>query len=263
MQIKCHTDSVRNRDHSGDSMHEELKRLGQELLSPVYDYFTGLEAGIVERRFPLIITIVIAFIAGWWVYVPVHELFHAFGCILGGGEVSRLELSEIYGAAFLSRVFPFISTGSEYAGRLTGFETHNSDLIYLLTVFFPYLLTVFIGVPLLRFAGHGEMPSFQRCIWFGSSLPVAYAPFISMTGDYYEMGSILVTGVASLFFPHFQVERWRSDDLIRLADELVFSTDTVRTGDILGMIFSFLLGIIMIFLTYRAGRFWSRFAFKL
>jgi hypothetical protein len=244
-------------------MYEALKRLGQELLLPVYDYFTALKACIAEKGSTLIIAIVVAFFAGWWVYVPLHELFHAFGCILGGGEVSRLELSEIYGATLLSRVFPFISVGSEYAGRLTGFETHNNDLTYLLTVFFPYLLTVFIGVPLLRFAGHGEMASFQRCIWFGASLPVAYAPFISMTGDYYEMGSILVTGVASLFLANFQVERWRSDDLIRLADELVFSTETVRTGDILGMIFSFLLGIIMIFLTYRAGRFWSRFAFKL
>ncbi len=254
---------MQGRDHSGDYMNAALKRLGRALFLPVQDYLIGLKASIAERRLILIVTIVIAFMAGWWVYVPIHELFHAFGCILGGGEVSRLELSEIYGAALLSRVFPFISVGSDYAGRLTGFETHGNDLTYLLTVFFPYFLTVFIGVPLLRYAGHGKIPSFQRCMWFGISLPIAYAPFISVTGDYYEIGSITVTRFVSHFFPGFQIERWRSDDLIRLADELVFTSGTLRTGDIFGMIFSFLFGMIMIFLTYWAGSFWSRHAFKL
>ncbi|UCE78581.1 MAG: hypothetical protein JSV13_08720 [Nitrospiraceae bacterium] len=244
-------------------MHKVLKRLGSELLLPFHDYFTGFKAAMTEKRFAFIITIVLAFIAGWWMYVPVHELFHAFGCILGGGEVTRLEISEIYGAALLSKVFPFISVGSEYAGRLTGFETYDNDLIYLLTVFFPYLLTIFIGVPLLQYVIYGSGRSYQRCLWFGLSLPVAYAPFISMTGDYYEMASIIVTGLVSLFFPDFQVDRWRSDDLIRLLDELVFSTEIIRTGDIFGIIFSLFLGIIMIFLTYRTGRFWSYHAFKL
>jgi hypothetical protein len=244
-------------------MYTALKWIGSEFLLPFHDYFTGLTAAVSEKKFASLSTIVIAFIAGWWMYVPIHELFHAFGCLLGGGEVTSLELSSIYGAALLHKVFPFITVGSEYAGRLADFETHDNDLIYLLTVFFPYLLTIFIGIPLLRYVGHRAKTSYQSCIWFGLSLPIAYAPFISVTGDYYEMASIIVTGLASFLLPDFRVERWRSDDFIKLMDELAFSTETTKIEDIFGIIFSLLLGVTMIFLTYRAGRFWSRHALKL
>lgn len=244
-------------------MYTALKWLGLEFLLPFHDYFEGLKTAMPHARFSRIATILISFIAGWWIYVPIHELFHAFGCLLGGGEVTSLELSSIYGAAVLRKVFPFITIGSEYAGRLAGFETYDNDFIYLLTVFFPYLLTIFIGIPLLRYVGHQVKTSYQSCIWFGLSLPVAYAPFLSVTGDYYEMASILVTGFASFFIPDFPVDRWRSDDLVRLMDELVLSNGITKTEDIFGILFSFLLGVIMIFLTYRIGRMCSLYIFKL
>src|SRR5262249_2715862 len=70
-------------------------------------------------------------LAGWWIYVPVHELLHAAGCRLTGGGVTRLEIGAVYGGALLSRVLPFVVAGGEDAGRLSGFDTHRSDRIYL------------------------------------------------------------------------------------------------------------------------------------
>jgi hypothetical protein len=235
-------------------VHRIIKRLGEALFLPVDDYLAALGGCNISAGFTGIITAFIALVVSWWIYIPVHELFHALGCLLSGGEVTRLEISGVYGAALLKKVFPFVSAGSEYAGRLSGFDTHNSDVTYFLTVFFPYILTVFIGVPLLRSSVRsGASPLYTR-IKFGASLPVAYAPFISVTGDYYEMGSIVVTKLLSLVVPDFQVDRWRSDDLFRLVDDLVISRGMVRAEDVAGIIVSLLLGVIMIFLTYLAGR---------
>jgi hypothetical protein len=43
---------------------------------------------------------------------------------------------------------------------------------------------------------------------------------VSLTGDYYEMGSIVISRVVSWVDPQFTVTRWRSDDLSKLADQL-------------------------------------------
>ena len=122
--------------------------------------------------------------ASWWIYVPLHELGHAFGCIFGGGTVTELQISPMYGAALLKEFFPFVTVGSEYAGQLTGFDTKGSDLIYLLTDFFPFLLTIFIGVPLLRSAA-GSKPIWAA-IKLGFGRPIAFAPFISFSGNIAE-----------------------------------------------------------------------------
>jgi hypothetical protein len=58
----------------------------------------------------------------------------------------------MYGASLLTNIFPFVSTGSDYAGQLTGFDTHGSDLTYLFTVFFPFILTILLGVPLIKYS---------------------------------------------------------------------------------------------------------------
>lgn len=198
----------------------------------------------------------------WWGYVPVHEIFHAWGCLIGGGEVSQLDLSPVYGAVFLKNIFPFIHVGSEYAGRLTGFNTHNSDLIYLLTVFFPYIITILIGIPLLMSVKTGRTSLNISCIKFGVALPIAYSPFISITGDYYEIGSIILTRLISFLLPSFQVDRWRSDDLFKLVENLFFSNNSFKSGDVIGVVLSFLLGIILIFATYWTGRLWAKAVIK-
>ena len=126
-------------------------------------------------------------LAGWWIYVPLHELLHACGCLAAGGAVSRLEIDAIYGGALLARVFPWVVAGSEYAGRLSGFDTRGSDAVYLATDLLPFVLTL-PGVWALRRAARARRPGL-----FGAAAPFALAPLLSLTGDAYEIGSILVT----------------------------------------------------------------------
>lgn len=236
----------------------------REILAlPLYDYLAGLKTCLTCFKVSYLIIILLAFFVSWWVYVPVHELFHAFGCLLGGGEVKKLNLSPLYGAFFLKVLFPFVSSGSEYAGQLTDFDTHNNHLTYLLTVFFPYVLTILIGIPLLKSVEDSSSSPYLNCIKFGVALPIAYSPFISITGDYYEIGSLIVTKFASFLFVSFQVERWLSDDLFKLVGKLFFSKNIVRIEDMGGVVLSFLLGIILAFVTYRAGRLWTKVIMKL
>lgn len=155
---------------------------------------------------------------GWWIYVPVHELLHVAGCLLAGGEVSRLELSPLYGGDLLARVFPFVVSGSDYAGQLTGFDTRGSDWIYQACVLMPYLITVFPGFWLWRRALDVDRPGRGAMLAAGGLLPVVAAPLISLTGDYYEWASILVSR-AFAGGAGRPLEAWRSDDVFRLIDE--------------------------------------------
>lgn len=131
-------------------------------------------------------------IVAWFIYVPIHELLHVLGCVLAGGEVQQLEIARRYGGALVARVFPFVVSGGEYAGRLSGFDWKGSDLIYLATDFMPYLLTVLIGVPLIRLATRRRRP-----VVFGLGIVLGLAPFYNLPGDYYEMGSIITTRVVT------------------------------------------------------------------
>ncbi len=169
------------------------------------DAFRGLDR-CLDRGIRGLALVLLALVIGWWVYVPLHELLHAAACWAAGGEVTRLEISRQYGGALLARVFPFVTAGSEYAGRLSGFDTHGSDLIYIATDLGPFVLTLFPGVWLLRRAGAAGRP-----LLFGLALPFALAPFLSLTGDAYEIGSILVTQ-----FPPWG-ESLRGDDVIKKA----------------------------------------------
>ncbi len=227
---------------------------------PVDDYLAALDIAVRPPRGAVFAAIALAGVVSWWVYVPIHELLHAAGCLLGGGEVTRLEIDPMYGAAWLQRWFPFVAVGSDYAGQLTGFDTRGSDLTYLLTDFLPFVLTIVIGVPLLRAAARhdGQMGSALR---LGAALPVALAPFISLPGDYYEMGSILATRAAGLFSPGFDVQRWRSDDIFRLIEELRAS-GSASASDAAGIGAALLIGAMLAFATYAAGtlcdRAWHR-----
>ncbi len=204
--------------------------------------------------------ILFCLLISWWIYVPIHELLHAFGCMLSGGKVSRLEISPLYGAAFLKEYFPFVSVGSEYAGQLKGFDTFGSDTTYLATDFFPYILTVILGVPLLKSAcSKKRASSHLNSAKFGIAIPFAYAPFIALTGDFYELGSIIISRLTYWVFPGFNPFYWRSDDLLKLSGQLFFSGRAPRIRDAIGMSASLLLAVILIFGTYWAGDLWSRF----
>ena len=233
-----------------------LKLIKHILVLPFEDFLSALDRSLGKSAPVNIALVVIMFVAAWWIYVPIHELFHAFGCMLGGGTVTELAISPKYGGSILSKFFPFVSSGSDYAGQLTGFDTGGSDLTYLLTDFLPYLLTVFIGVPLLRSARRSA--PLGASIKLGISLPIAFAPFISFSGDYYEMGSIIVSRIVSTFDPSLEPSRWRSDDLFKLSDELFFSGGAYGAGDVVGVICSFILGIALTYVTYLLGVLFSR-----
>jgi len=237
-----------------------LRQLKKLLLMPFEDFLSGLERSLRGSAPFNIGLIVVLFVISWWIYVPIHELCHAFGCILGGGTVTELEISPKYGGAILEKLFPFVTSGSDYAGQLTGFDTGGNDLTYLLTDFFPFLLTIFIGVPLLRSAPLSA--PLGASVKLGISLPIAFAPFMSFSGDYYEMGSILVSRIAALLSPSFDINRLRSDDLFKLSRELFFSGGNYGIGDIAGVALSFLLGVVLIYATYFLGVLWGKILFN-
>ncbi len=229
------------------------------LTAPINDYLAGLNACLTPFTVPAVVAIGVSFALSWWIYVPIHELAHAFGCLWAGGAVTRLEIAPIYGAALLQRFFPFVAVGSEYAGQLTGFDTHGSDLTYLATDALPFVLTVLVGIPLLRSVAAGRGGRVWSCMKFGAAIPVAYAPFISLTGDYYEMGSILLSHAVALWSPSFPVSRWRSDDVFKLVDQLFRSASPFSAGDVAGVLTSFLIGSCLAVATYAAGGLAARF----
>ncbi|MFL6195357.1 MAG: hypothetical protein ACJ75H_14365 [Thermoanaerobaculia bacterium] len=187
-------------------------------------------------------------LAGWWVYVPLHELLHAAACRLAGGAVTRLEIDRIYGGALLARVFPFVAPASEYAGRLSGFNPRGSDLIYLATDLGPFVLTLLPGVWALRRAAAARRPAL-----FGAALPFALAPFLSLGGDAYEIGSILVTRLPPWSAPATR-QLLRGDDVAKIASTLAATPGAPWWGALLAL----LLGVAWAFLTYGLGHLVAR-----
>jgi len=190
-----------------------------------------------------LVFVMVGLAVGWFVYVPIHELLHAAGCVLTGGEVTRLEIDALYGGGLLAGVFPFVSVGSEYAGQLTGFDTGGSDLVYLATDLLPFVLTVYPGVwAVRRFGLTGA------ALGFGFFLPFALAPFVSLTGDAYEIGSIIVT----------QVPAWSTTELRELIrdDDLVERVKVFRALDSppwSAWLLASALGFAWAFATYGLG----------
>ena len=197
----------------------------------------------------------VAFVAAWFVYVPVHELLHALGCLASGGEVTRLEVAPQYGGALLARIFPFVVSGSSYAGQLTGFDTHGNDGVYLATVLAPYVLTIFPGVALLRRATVAASP-LRAAVGIGSALPLAFAPFLSLPGDYYEAGSIVMTRIAASAGVLADIAALRSDDVFKLAEALrerdASSLDWTLVA--VALVGGFLLALLTYHLGTRAAR---------
>jgi hypothetical protein len=207
------------------------------LLTPGTDVLNGLDR-CLTRGFRSLILVFAGTLAGWWVYVPVHELLHAAGCAAAGGGVSRLEISPLYGGSLLARIFPFVVSGSEYAGRLSGFDTRGNDWIYLATDLGPFVLTLFPGVWLLRRAAADRRP-----LLFGAALPFALAPFLSLTGDAYEIGSIAVTNLP----PWTRDGLLRGDDLFKKIEELGRMPGGAPWA---GFALAALLGLVWAFLTW-------------
>jgi hypothetical protein len=216
-------------------------------LAPAWrDPWNGLNHLLAAKREAGLVWIFVGLMAGWWLYVPIHELCHAWACWLGGGEVGRLEIDGLYGGHFWAAIFPWVVPESDYAGRLSQFSTGGSDLCYFFTCFGPFLLTLFPGVWWLRRAvARGS------CFAFGCALPIALAPFMSWSGDFFEMGGIVLTQL-----PHFAMDSssLRSDDLFRwIAEVRQHPAPPWSAGLLMGMI-----GSVLAFSTYAAADMISR-----
>jgi hypothetical protein len=221
------------------------------LLNPLRDFIAALNASMPIVTWQRVLVAVAAAVAGWWLYVPAHELLHAFGCLATGGSVDRLEISPEYGAALLARIFPWVAVGSDYAGQLVGFDTGGSDLVYLATVYAPYLLTIFVGVPLLRYVACARRRPVVRSMLFGLSVPVAYASFANLAGDMYEIGSIPASRLGAAISTGGELSRWRSDDFLQLIGSLVEGGISFTDGVVVAS--GFALGFLCAFATYWAG----------
>jgi hypothetical protein len=226
-----------------------MKRFVRLVAQPLTDAWGGLDRclGRPPGGWRALAGIGAGLLVGWWLYVPAHELLHAAACAVTGGEVRRLEIAPAYGGALLARLLPFVSAGGEYAGRLAGFDTRGSDLVYVATDLGPYLLTVVPGVWWLRRAARA-----RHAFAFGASLPVALAPFLSLGGDAYEIGSILVTRLPPWAAPAVR-RLLRGDDLARrlsaIADAGVRPMWPLWSGALLAAA----AGLTWALLTYGAG----------
>jgi hypothetical protein len=167
--------------------------------------------------------------------------------MLGGGSVTKLEIQATYGGQVLSQIFPFVRVGGDYAGRLSGFETGNSDLIYALTVYFPFLFSL-LGFPALVWAARKKSNLF-----LGLVVPWAGAPVVSITGDFLELGTLLLF---QLWPGPVNIHRLLiSDDLFRLIQN-------VRSGAI--GVTAHASTVIFVFLGLTLGTFmaWATLKFS-
>lgn len=230
---------------------------------PVDDVLASLEH-LVTARNPLtsLGPALIAMLATWFIYVGIHEMLHALGCVAAGGTVTRLEMSPLYGGALYAKLFHFVVVGSEYAGQVTGF-TKKPDWIYLSTCFMPFVLTVLFGVTLVKLCAKRRMP-----ILFGLAIVVGLAPFYNMQGDYYEMGSIFVTRALTFaaggdYPPMF--EGIRSDDIFKLFEtfftkpaELGLASAGQVAAAVPIILASLIVDVLLAFATYWMGHQVSR-----
>ena len=228
-------------------------------LAVLDDVTAALEVQVVRapHRARAVGTIVVAGVVSWWIYVPIHELLHALGCALSGGTVSELQIAPEYGGALLACVLPFVVSGGDYAGRLSGFDTHGSDLVYLATDALPFALSIFPGVALLKRCAARGHP-----LRFGVGFVLALAPFYSLLGDYYEMGSVLATRAATLATGSGDLvfKTLRADDLAKLVgtlwsqpEELQLHDATRITAAAVLIVVGFAVGLLLACATYAAG----------
>lgn len=211
------------------------------LAGPFRELLNGLDA-VLHLRVRSLLLVAAGLVAGWWIYVPAHELLHALGCWLSGGEVSRLEIDPIYGARWLAQLFPFVTPGGEYAGRLAGFDTHGSDWVYWMTDLAPFALALFPGFWGLRRAARAGW-----AVAFGASLPFALAPLLSLTGDAYEMGSLAV-----VHLPMWRAQRELiGDDLTAKLAEILLLSDP---GKLAGVVAAALIGLLWALCWISIGR---------
>ena len=216
--------------------------------------YRALAAVVDSSRSPrlALLTALASTLACWWIYVPIHELLHAYACIALGGEVQELQVGRLYGGGILEQFVPFVRAGGGYAGRLSQFDTGGSDLVFLATDCAPYVPSVLAAFPLLRLAR-----TWRSASLFGPGVVLLAAPLMSLTGDFYEMGSILISdGLRVVTSASFSGElaSLRHDDLFALASEFPVRFPTRRWLWAAAVAASFLLGCVLATATLALAR---------
>ena len=189
------------------------------LVEPFTDVVDCLESQLLKTKRPYgtMAVMLVSLVVTWFVYVPIHELLHVAGCVITGGTVEELTIAPCYGGTLLAKVFPFVVSGGDYAGQVTEF-TKEPEYIYLATVVLPFLLSIFIGVPLLKVCARRHAP-----VLFGVAFVVGLAPFYNLIGDFYEMGSIITTrvlGAVGVGDAPIAFKALRSDDIFKLIGQV-------------------------------------------
>jgi hypothetical protein len=138
--------------------------------------------------------------------------------------------------------------GGESAGRLTRFDTGGSDLVYLFTVAAPYLLTVVAAFPLLRAARRR-----RSALAASAGTVLIAAPLLGLTGDYYEMGSILVSALGNGQAGGSSWAALRQDDLIAVIGQFPLRFPAPRLGWAMGVAAASAAGVALASLTLGAG----------
>ena len=188
-----------------------------------------------------LLVLLLVFFISFWVYVPIHELMHAFATILVGGEVKELAIDATYGGVFFAKIFPFVVSESDYAGQLTDFTTRNK-FAYFIVDMFPYLLSL-PGVLLIRLAA-----KYKRLWLFSIGFLLMLVPMTQIFGDFYEVASLGMGEIMSLLNPSLNPDLIVSDDMFKL----ISSTNENSNKNFLIYIsigFSFILGLILAWLT--------------
>ena len=229
-----------------------MKKQGGFWSRPWNDYLRLLQLLAKEFSVFHVFLLLSGIAIGWWFYVPLHELLHAWGCQLSGGSVGRLEISPEYGAAWLQQYFPYVAIGSDYAGQLVEFDTYGNDWIYAATVLAPFAITVYPGIPLFYWLLGRPWPSAGQFFGLGFLVPIVIAPFVSILGDFYELGSIIATNVSHVIYPGVNTEAWRSDDFLLVVESLGPDATNI---DWVGIISSLVIGIILAWVVYTLGVF--------
>lgn len=177
------------------------------------ELFHGYEQLLLKRGLFALLGALVGVLVGWFVYTPVHELLHVLACWMTGGEVRELQIKPLYGGHLWAALFPFVTAGGQYAGRLTDFDVPN-DAAYFVVDLFPYVLSLF-ALALARWAVH------QGRSWaFGAALVPALVPLWSVVGDFFEAVSLVLQHVAMAMSDQLPARAFIADDAFRLWREL-------------------------------------------
>lgn len=174
--------------------------------------FATMETILDKHATRGLIFMVISLIIFWHIYTPIHELLHAGAAFLTGGDVQELEIKAQYGGQILAEIFPFVTSGGEYAGRLSGFSVPN-HWAYAVVDLAPYILSLF-GFFVLDRSRRRADP------WlFGVGIVLAFIPIMSIPGDYFELISLPLDSLAGMLDPNYQAGTLIADDWFKAVGE--------------------------------------------